>query len=313
MNTKKVVFGLFLVLAIVSGEALGANWGRALEFDGNVDFALIGNFASGPTGNSPYTMEAWINISDWRYYYNGHDMYNGFIISRGAENPLSGNHLCLIDKHIGLTHWARDTNTGFAIELDRWYHVSATWDGLNESLYINGHQVWTQLFTTPLAVGGGTLTFGKHDNVQASYYICGQMDEVRMWDYARSEEQIQSTYLAPIDPNTAGLIGYWKFDEPDGQAIVDSTSYHNDGTLGQTSSPEDSDPRRVCSTLPLTGDFVSTYAVDLDDIISFASVWLTGSCLCPDDCTTADLNNDGLINLPDFAIFARHWLDSFTP
>lgn len=304
----KIIIHLLVLSVLCHISASAANWGCALEFDGNDDYAVIPVFTAAPSGNAAYTMEAWINILKWRDYYNGVDWYNGFIISRGAEGPLSGNHLCLVSKHIGLTHWARDTDTQYPVELDRWYHVSATWDGANESLYINGDKVWTKSFS-PLSVGGGTLTFGKHDNV-AGYWFCGQLDEVRIWTYARSQEQIKSTCLSKVDPNTPGLAGYWNFDELDGQTLRDSSPNENHGTLGPTSSPEQNDPKHVCSTLPLTGDFIPDFIVNSDDLAAFCTLWLTQAGMCPDHCTGMDLNHDGFINLPDFALFARHWTNT---
>lgn len=312
MNTLRIIFLIFLFTNIFAFQVFAGYWGGALEFDGNEDFALIPSFATAPIGNSCYSQEMWIKVNDWRYYWNGSDWYNGFMLSRGSETAGGGNHICLIEQNVGLTHWGPDSDTGFSIDLNRWYHLSATWDGQKESLYINGNRKWSKDFG-PLGQVGGTMTFGKHDNVPASYYFCGQIDEIKVWDYARSGSEIKNSYLVKIDPNTPGLVGYWQFDENDGQEIQDSTLHRNHGYLGGTNQIEPSDPKRVCSILPLDGDFDSSYLVDVNDIHIFTSHWLTVSCVYPDCCSLADLNNDGRVNLMDFAIMANNWMDSFTP
>ena len=56
----------------------------------------------------------------------------------------------------------------------------------------------------------------------------GDITEVRVWNVARSEQEIWEN-MYDVDPQTPGLIGYWKFDEGEGNVIRDWTGNGNDG------------------------------------------------------------------------------------
>tara|TARA_B100000809_G_C15114570_1_gene521900 strand:+ start:869 stop:1264 length:396 start_codon:yes stop_codon:yes gene_type:complete len=56
----------------------------------------------------------------------------------------------------------------------------------------------------------------------------GKIDEVRIWNVARTEAEIQATMNSSLTGKEEGLVGYWNFD--DGTA-KDLTANSNDGAL----------------------------------------------------------------------------------
>ena len=60
-----------------------------------------------------------------------------------------------------------------------------------------------------------------------SRQLNGDITEVRVWSVARSEQEIWDN-MYDVDPKTPGLIGYWKFDEGEGNVIKDWTGNGND-------------------------------------------------------------------------------------
>src|SRR5439155_15541923 len=61
----------------------------------------------------------------------------------------------------------------------------------------------------------------------------GTMDEVRIWNVARSAAQIQAAMGSAL-PNPAsqtGLLGRWAMDEGAGTTIADSSGHNINGTL----------------------------------------------------------------------------------
>ncbi len=256
LRIHTVVAALCIAVGICCG-ARAADWGRALRFDGGDDCARVPVVSGIPAGNAQYTEELWLKIDGWSDWGGG---YNGFIISRGGEGSCMGSHLVLLNHHAGLTHWGLDTDTGVCVEYDKWFHMATTWDGMTERLYINGELRWQHAWG-PLAVSVSGITFGKHANYP-SYYFSGEMDEVRVWSLARTEYEIQRDYLRQIQPDSPGLIGYWKFDEDGGQVIADSC-HGNAGYLGSTVSVEDSDPVRVTSGVPRVVGISNRTAGDL--------------------------------------------------
>jgi hypothetical protein len=54
----------------------------------------------------------------------------------------------------------------------------------------------------------------------------GLLDDVRIYNYALSEAEIQE-----ISDQTPRLIAHWKFDETDGSIAIDSSGNGHDGTI----------------------------------------------------------------------------------
>jgi hypothetical protein len=222
-------------------------WGGALKFDGASSFARVPIFTNAPTGNAPYTQEFWFKVTGWRNYANG---INGFMLSRGGEGSSLGNHMILWNHYLGVTHWIPDSETLVPVELGQWYHFAATWDGSTERVYLNGLLVWSHAWGA-FGVAGGSLTFGQHDNVDG-YRFQGEIDEVRIWNFARSAETIRADFRRTVPADSPGLLAYWRFDEDSGQTITDSGPAHNYGYLGAFDTIDAADPARVESTVPVS-------------------------------------------------------------
>ena len=78
----------------------------------------------------------------------------------------------------------------------------------------------------------------SHDNTNlgTAYNFGGFVDEVRIWNVARSQSEIRANKNISLLGNEAGLVGYWKFDEGAGQIVSDSTDNYNVGRLGTLST-----------------------------------------------------------------------------
>jgi len=223
----------------ISTTAQATDWGGAIRFDGTNDFAKVSNAANLPVGNAAYTQEFWLRLDGLPVWGGG---YNGFILSRGGEGPLLGNHMVVMNGHAGLTHWGLDRDTNVSLPLGEWHHLAATWDGATEKLYFDGQLQWSDT-SSPFAVTGGSLTFGAHGN-NYGYYLQGALDEVRIWSAARTAGEILASYNQTVDPTSTNLVGYWKFDEADGQTLFDSTRFDQDLTLGSNDQVAADDPLR---------------------------------------------------------------------
>lgn len=57
------------------------------------------------------------------------------------------------------------------------------------------------------------------------YAFDGFIDEVRLWDEARTEEQLKENLNKPFtEPITPGLLGQWTFNEGAGEMVIDAPS-----------------------------------------------------------------------------------------
>ncbi len=89
------------------------------------------------------------------------------------------------------------------------------------------------------------IEFGRHKygNTIAGFFN-GKIDEVRFWDRALSQAEIQAGMHSYLAGNEDGLISCWSFDEGEGQYTNDSIGGHS-GLLGATDAPDADDPSWV--------------------------------------------------------------------
>lgn len=106
-----------------------------------------------------------------------------------------------------------------------WYHLTLTYDGTTRRLYRNGELVE---FDTP---GAGPLNGNQPLDVMgrgptsSDRFTNGQIDHVRIYDYARTPAQIAYDY------NRGAPVAHWKFDECEGTVAHDASGNENHGTI----------------------------------------------------------------------------------
>ncbi|MEM6293483.1 MAG: LamG-like jellyroll fold domain-containing protein [Myxococcota bacterium] len=112
-----------------------------------------------------------------------------------------------------------------------WHHIAATYDGSTWRLYLDGElDQQLQVDATPRADSIQHFALGTAMNSTgtASGRFHGRLDEVRVWNYARSEAQIAGAMHATVLAEP-GLVSRWGLDVDDGGAP--DTAGDNPGTL----------------------------------------------------------------------------------
>jgi hypothetical protein len=130
------------------------------------------------------------------------------------------------------------------------------------------------------------LYIGKKEQV-SPYYLDGLIDDVKIYNYARTADEIRLDYNAGFaarfgpqsscddDPGSCmdyGLVGYWGFEESTGQTAYDASLYSNDGTLGGSTSAESSDPKWKSGIRPLSGGVSGGGALQFDGVDDYVDV-----------------------------------------
>ncbi len=137
----------------------------------------------------------------------------------------------------------RDDATGlipvtasFTPELGRWYHFAFTFDDPSnaQALYIDGTQAATSVTTQTIQYTADPIVLGHHAPDYHTNYFRGTMDEIRLWDYARTQPDIQADMGKKLLGTEAGLAALYHMDEGQETKILDATPHHNDGTLGDS-------------------------------------------------------------------------------
>lgn len=91
-----------------------------------------------------------------------------------------------------------------------WTHIAVTFDGTTRRHYINGIQVGERAETAPLTNGTGALRIGS--DISWEFIPTGSIDEVRLWNVARTAAQLQANRNATIGNATQGLVAVWSFN-----------------------------------------------------------------------------------------------------
>jgi len=123
--------------------------------------------------------------------------------------------------------WATSAST---VPTNAWTHVAVNFDGTNAQFYINGLLDRAVAATGSVFQSGSPLFIGRQGSAGGNYFD-GGLDEVRVWNTARSAAQIQTNLNRALPANEPRLVGYWRFNEQAGRHAVDGSGRGNHGTL----------------------------------------------------------------------------------
>ncbi|GAI24224.1 unnamed protein product, partial [marine sediment metagenome] len=145
---------------------------------------------------------------------------------------------------------------------------------------------------------GSNTEIGRYP-FAADHNFHGFIDEVKIYNYARTPQQIKTDYLGQAETGTSatldisglqsalsnGLVGYWKFDENTGYTAGNSSGTGNNGTLGDgvctagtCPSWSATDTFGTALKFDGTGDYVKvsdTTSLDISNEITL-SAWVKG-------------------------------------
>ena len=205
-----VIVILFLCLYLTT--ELLAQEGKVLSLDGDGDYLEIPDFEGFKGGqNVVRTIES-------SFYWPGRDVgtQEAPIVAKALDASFKDWSILLRGDKIA--YWA-ETNgadyrlTGSRVEANEWHHVGIVINQPNRSLrlFLNGELVVEDLdfgdhsARTEATVQVGITTYNTNT-------FGGLIDEVRIWNIARTKAQIQATMNTTLAGNEEGLVGYWNFD-----------------------------------------------------------------------------------------------------
>jgi hypothetical protein len=110
------------------------------------------------------------------------------------------------------------------------HHLAVTFDGATIRLYIDGvasgSASWTlgtvYYSTDDVLIGADNFDFGYLRRFD------GYIDDVRVWNYARSASDIATWKDCRLAGSEGGLVAYWPFDDA---TLTDATGHGHDGLI----------------------------------------------------------------------------------
>ena len=211
----------FLGFGISSARGQAYGPGYAVNLNGTNGYVQVTN---GVWFSGDFTVEGWVFVRS----YNGWSRLIDFADGPGTNNV----YLALSYGTTGYPAMGVFTNnngspvleaTGTQLPTNQWVHLAATLSGTNGTIYINGNPV----VSGPLNVAPNVVRTNNYigrSNYSSDGYANAIFDEIRIWNVALTQAQIQSTMHVSLPANTPGLVAMWRFDEGAGSGTLDAVS-----------------------------------------------------------------------------------------
>ncbi|SHH97791.1 Concanavalin A-like lectin/glucanases superfamily protein [Chryseolinea serpens] len=227
---------------------------RAISFDGVDDYIDLGNIYDNVT--LPVTISVWvwvdpnvpkgslpiIDSQDGLPYYNGFSLITSNISHVGVQYGDGQGE--------NSEHYRRAKSALFNPVAGRWVNMTGVMRSATDmSCYLNGIDMGgTYAGSSDLPLKSNSpqenAKVGILFNNGRTLHFQGKLDELRIWNRALAEAEIQKFMITKLDHSAPGLIGYWDFNESTGDAVIDKSASKFNGTLKNS-------PSRVASEVPV--------------------------------------------------------------
>lgn len=188
----------------------------ALNFDGSTapnstqDRVNLGTSLSTSLQNSTkLTLEAWVYPTSssglgcivGNYNTNGPGALQ-FLLRRGTSN---------YQFWVGNGSTWNDVNSVATPTLNTWQHVAGVWDGTVSKIYINGVLSGTVATTIPFLNNATNEAWIGGNSMNESF--TGNIDEVKIWNRALCQGEIQNNMNTEITLPQVNLLAYYQFNQ----------------------------------------------------------------------------------------------------
>ncbi len=224
--------------------------GKALSFDGSNDYVSSPTNSMFNISQNGFTYSVWIKGNN----FSSNPMIMGRYLPYLRITAARKAHLSVHDGTQRHVYSNTSLNTG------EWYHILATYDSYGYmKIYINGVLDGTAGPYSTLNNYGHRMSIGTWQDAGGSHFN-GLIDEVKIYNYALSEEEVRQDYnqgMAAVMGQSSGNTGStapggsasqeycvpgssdtcrppvaeWKFDEKTGDTAYDTSGNNNEGTL----------------------------------------------------------------------------------
>lgn len=202
---RKILFTIFCFATINVGAQ------NALNFDGTDDYVSSGFL--GISGSAARTVEAWIRTTTVTHPGNGGSQM--VITDWGASSTGARfTFNVLWNNAIRLEVAGNGVSGTIAVNDGNWHHVACVYDPAATNtvkLYVDGVLDTQGNISVSVNSSSGNFQIGRR--IDASKYFNGDIDEVKIWNVARSLPSIVADTASEYCNLPSGLIAYYRLNE----------------------------------------------------------------------------------------------------
>ena len=207
---------LFCTLSILTINA------QSLSFDGQDEYLSVPHNDAYNIGNG-FTIEAWIFAEAWR-----DAIFQGSIVAKDNQSPDRGFAFRCGDNGSLSFVMAADNAwnevfTGPVMNANQWHHVAVVIDAGTMTLYIDGQEIASNSYSgTPSPSADMPINIGASPGFGGRNFH-GNIDEVRIWNDARTQTEIADNITANLTGTEANLVAYFPMNEGTGTVTSDTS------------------------------------------------------------------------------------------
>ena len=210
---KKLLLSLILISLFNFAQAQNSG----LRFNG-LDENLVIQAKPELQAQDNFTIEAWIYAARWKSQF-----WAGSIVARDGSATdgyafRAGNNgqLSFVTAVDGA--WD-DIISGNVMNQDQWHHVAVTIGGGTKTLYIDGSPAATKAFSGTLTPSANNVMIGESSGFPGRYWN-GFLDEVRIWNVTRTQQELIDNATTELTGNEPGLVLYLPMNEGSGNTTT---------------------------------------------------------------------------------------------
>ncbi|MEQ8604225.1 MAG: LamG-like jellyroll fold domain-containing protein [Marivibrio sp.] len=199
----------------------------ALSFDGTGEVEIAHDPALSPAS---FTVETWVRADNGTRSADQRLLISPDSFNEATAYALTLNNGAPSFTVSGGASGAEVVTIGHGASVDDglWRHVAGVYDGATGtvSFYVNGELSGTGQLTGALLTSTDALKLGADGFV-------GDLAETRLWNVARSRQEIQDSFELAARGDESGLVALWRgVEDPDdgGSSLTDFAGGH-DGTI----------------------------------------------------------------------------------
>lgn len=199
----------------VDPARLGA--GTGLTFNGS-ESIVTDSVIRHNIGRNEFTYEAWVKPTK----ITG---ATGFM-SNGSYAPCFYATTAGVggDGSVGYYVSGAWKNSGTFLSANKWYHLAMVRSRDTITIYVNGVAA-PRRYPSKDSIQNQKLTIGWSRD--ASEYFKGDIDEVRVWNVARTEKDLRDFMCTRLSGTETGLVNYYRLDEGSGSKANDKAGGRN--------------------------------------------------------------------------------------